>query len=103
MTPRKRLNAALNHQSVDRLCVDFGAGGQTGIGVCAVHRLRRALTNDMQWRVKVSEPYQMLGDIDETMRRILGLDVVGVHPPRTPGDTLRIQRRRPFYPTTPRL
>lgn len=82
MTPRERLNAALNHQPVDRLCVDFGAGGQTGIGVCAVHRLRWALTGDKQWCVKVSEPYQMLGEIDETMRRILGLDVVGVHPPK---------------------
>ena len=81
MTPRERLNAALNHQPLDRLCVDFGAGGQTGIGVCAVHRLRQALTGDKQWCVKVSEPYQMLGEIDETMRQILGLDVVGVHPP----------------------
>ena len=81
MTPRERLNAALNHQPLDRLCVDFGAGGQTGIGVCAVHRLRQALTGDKQWCVKVSEPYQMLGEIDEIMRQILGLDVVGVHPP----------------------
>ena len=81
MTPRERLNAALNHQPVDRLCVDFGAGGQTGIGVCAVHRLRQSLTGDKQWRVKVSEPYQMLGEIDEKMRRMLGLDVVGIHPP----------------------
>ncbi|MBN2181116.1 MAG: hypothetical protein JW715_04320 [Sedimentisphaerales bacterium] len=80
MTPRERLNAALNHQPTDCLCVDFGAGGQTGIGVCAVHRLRQALTSDKTWRVKVSEPYQMLGEIDDTMRRILGLDVVGVHP-----------------------
>ena len=76
------MNAALNHQPVDRLCVDFGAGGQTGIGVCAVHQLRLALTSDKQWRVKVNEPYQMLGEIDETMRRILGLDIVGVHPPK---------------------
>lgn len=82
MTPRERLNAALNHQPVDSLCVDFGAGGQTGIGVCAVHRLRQALTGDKTWRVKISEPYQMLGQIDETIRRILGLDVVGIHPPR---------------------
>ncbi len=82
MTPRERLNAVLNHQPVDYLCVDFGAGGQTGMGVCAVHRLRQALTGDNKWRVKVTEPYQMLGEIDETIRRILGLDVVGVHPPK---------------------
>jgi hypothetical protein len=82
MTPRERLNAALNHQPVDHLCVDFGAGGQTGIGVCAVHRLRQALTGDKNWRVKVSEPYQMLGEVDDTLRHVLGLDIVGVHPPK---------------------
>ncbi len=81
MTPRERLNATLHHQPIDRLCVDFGAGGQTGMGVCAVHQLRQALTGDNKWRVKVSEPYQMLGLIDETMLQILGLDVVGVDPP----------------------
>ena len=82
MTPRERLNAVLHHQPVDRLCVDFGAGGQTGMGVCAVHQLRRALTGDKKWRVKVIEPYQMLGRIDETLREILGLDVVGIDPPK---------------------
>ena len=82
MTPRERLDAAINHQPVDHLCVDFGAGGQTGIGVCAVHRLRQALTGDNKWRVKVNEPYQVLGQIDDTLRRILGLDVVGVDPPK---------------------
>jgi hypothetical protein len=82
MMPRERLDAAINHQPVDHLCVDFGAGGQTGIGVCAVHRLRQALTGDNKWRVKVNEPYQVLGQIDDTLRRILGLDVVGVDPPK---------------------
>jgi hypothetical protein len=55
MTPRQRLQAVLEHKVPDRLCVDFGAGGQTGMGVCAVHRLRQALLGDKDWRVKVSE------------------------------------------------
>lgn len=80
MTPRERLNAALNHRPADRLCVDFGAGGQTGIGVCAVHRLRQAVTGDKNWRVKVTEPYQMLGEVDKYLLNALSLDVVGVHP-----------------------
>jgi hypothetical protein len=80
MTPRRRLQAILEHKTPDRLCVDFGAGGQTGMGVCAVHRLRQAVLGDKNWRVKVNEPYQMLGEIDESLRKALGLDVVGVHP-----------------------
>lgn len=77
---RQRLQDVLELKSPDRLCVDFGAGGQTGMGVCAVHRLRQAVLGQNGHRVKVTEPYQMLGDIDAPLRSALGLDVVGVHP-----------------------
>jgi hypothetical protein len=79
MTPRERLGAALDHREPDRLCVDFGAGFQTGMGAGAVHRLREAVLGRNESRVKVVEPYQMLGEIDEELRQALGLDVVGVH------------------------
>ena len=83
MTSRERLAATLNHQPVDRLCVDFGAGFQTGMGAGAVHRLRQAVLGQPDHRVKVIESYQMLGEIDEELRQALGLDVVGVHGPGT--------------------
>jgi hypothetical protein len=79
MTSRERLAATLNHQTPDRLCVDFGAGFQTGMGAGAVHRLRQAVLGQPDFQVKVIEPYQMLGEIDEELRQALGLDVVGVH------------------------
>jgi len=80
MTSRQRLQAVLDHKPVDRLCVDFGAGGQTGMGICAVDRIRKAITGDMDYRVKICEPFQMLGEIDEELRKALHLDVVGVYP-----------------------
>lgn len=83
MTSRERLLATLNHKEPDRLCVDFGAGFQTGMGVGTVHRLRQALLGQSHHRVKVIEPYQMLGEIDEDLRQTLGLDVVGLHGPGT--------------------
>ena len=83
MTSRQRLTATLNHQAPDRLCVDFGAGFQTGMGAGTVHRLRQALFGKSDHRVKVIESYQMLGEIDEEMRQALGLDVAGVHGPGT--------------------
>lgn len=83
MTPRERLTATLNHQEPDRLCVDFGAGFQTGMGAGAVHRLRAALLGPGRPPVKVIESYQMLGEIEEELRQALGLDVVGVHGPGT--------------------
>ncbi|MGD2095556.1 MAG: uroporphyrinogen decarboxylase family protein [Phycisphaerales bacterium] len=83
MNSRERLRAVLNHQPTDRLCVDFGAGGQTGIGAGAVYRLHQAiLGNDGSYRVKITEPYQMLGEIDEELRQALELDVVGVDSPK---------------------
>ena len=81
MNSRERLQAVLEHRQPDRLCVDFGAGGQTGMGVCAVHRLRQAVLGPSDSTVKVSEPYQMLGEIDEALRNALQLDVVGILPP----------------------
>lgn len=83
MTSRERLQATLNHETPDRLCVDFGAGFQTGMGAGAVHRLRQAVLGQPDYRVKVIEPYQMLGEIDAELRAALALDVVGVHGPGT--------------------
>lgn len=78
MTPRERLQATLNHRQPDRVCVDFGATFVTGIHVSAVSRLRRAVLGDDKVRVKVCEPYQMLGEVDDALREALGIDVVGV-------------------------
>jgi hypothetical protein len=83
MNSRERLTETLNHRQPDRVCVDFGAGGQTGIGAGAVYRLRKAILGDDKMRVKIVEPYQMLGEVDEDLRRALGLDVVGINTPST--------------------
>jgi len=95
MTPRQRLRATLNHQEPDRLCVDFGAGFQTGMGAGAVYRLSEALLGRSERPVKVSEPYQMLGEIDEQLREALHLDVVGVH---GPGTMFGFRNDEPFKP-----
>ena len=81
MTSRERLDATLKHRQPDRVCVDFGAGGQTGMGVGAVHHLRQAILPDPGFRVKVTEPYQMLGEVDLEMIKMLRLDAAGVSTP----------------------
>jgi len=83
LTPRGRLIKTLNHKTPDRLCVDLGAGGQTGIGATALHHLNQALLPNYKQKVKVIEPYQMLGEVDEPLRKKLHLDVVGVPGPST--------------------
>lgn len=83
MTPRERLIKTLNHETPDRLCVDLGAGGQTGIGASALNKLNHALLPNYQQKVKIIEPYQMLGEVNEALRRKLQLDVVGIPGPST--------------------
>jgi len=83
MTSRERLETTLQHRQPDRVCVDFGATFVTGIHVSVVHRLRQRLLGERDYRVKVIEPYQMLGEIDDALREALGIDVVGALPRRS--------------------
>jgi uroporphyrinogen-III decarboxylase len=78
MTSRERLQRTLNHEPVDRVCTDFGATAVTGIAASTVSALRTSLLGDPSSRVKVHEPYQMLGEIDDKLREALGIDVVGI-------------------------
>jgi len=78
MNSRERLQAALDHRQPDRVPVDFGGTFVTGIHVSVVHQLRQRLLGEPDYRVKVIEPYQMLGDVDDRLREALGIDVIGV-------------------------
>lgn len=76
MNSRQRLDATLNHRQPDRVCVDFGSTFITGMHVSIVDRLRKAVLGDNSYKVKVCEPYQMLGDVDDELRDALGIDVL---------------------------
>ena len=79
LTSRERVERALNHQTTDRVPLDLGACGQTGMHVSTVYQLRQALGLDAPGTpVKVSEPYQMLGEIQPDLLDAVGGDVVGV-------------------------
>jgi hypothetical protein len=77
MTSRERLDAALRHKEPDRIPVDFNGTAVTGMHVNCVIALREHYGLERR-PVKVHEPYQMLGWIDEDLQRVLGLDVEGV-------------------------
>ncbi|MBI3910541.1 MAG: methyltransferase [Armatimonadetes bacterium] len=83
MTSRDRLQAALNHQEPDRVPMDLGGCAVTGIHAAALSRLRRAVLGNPDYRVKVIEPYQMLGEVDAELRDALDIDVVGLMPRKT--------------------
>ncbi len=83
MNSRERLQKTLNREPVDRICVDFGATHVTGISASVLSKVRQALLGEKDYVVKIVEPFQMLGEIDDKLMKALGVDVVGVLPPRT--------------------
>jgi hypothetical protein len=77
MTSRERLEAALTHREPDLIPVDFNGTAVTGMHVNCVIGLRGHYGLEKR-PVRVHEPYQMLGWIDEDLQQVLGLDVEGV-------------------------
>ncbi len=77
MTSKERLQTALAHRDPDRIPIDFGSTAVTGIHVSVVDALRTyfGLTKEP---VKVHEPYQMLGFIEEDLTRAMGIDTFGI-------------------------
>lgn len=82
MTSRERVLSALSHNEPDRLPVDFGATPVSGMHVSCIAALRDYFGLSKRL-VQCHEPFQMLGILDEDLKRILGLDVEGVAPPAT--------------------
>ena len=81
MNSRERLQRALDHREPDLVPLDLGASATTGMHVSSVYRLRQALGLDAPGTpIKVVEPYQMLGEVDDELREALGIDVVGKPP-----------------------
>ena len=81
MTGKQRIQAALAHRQPDRIPVDFGSTGVTGIHVLAASRLRDYFGLAPR-PLKVIEPYQMLGEVDDELGDLLGIDVEGMGGPR---------------------
>ena len=82
MNNRERILTTLSYREPDRIPLDFGATPVTGIHVLAIENMRK------YWGlpyspVKVTEPYQMLGEIEDDLASLLELDAVGVQPRNT--------------------
>jgi hypothetical protein len=79
MSGRDRVRAAIEHREPDKVPMDFGASAVTGIAASVVYQIRQALKLDPPGTpVKVVEPYQVLGEVADDLRRVLGIDAVGL-------------------------
>ena len=82
MTSKERVKCSLNHESTDQVAVDFGSTPVTGMHVTCVAALRDYYGLEKR-PVKVSEPGQMLGMVEEDLLDALGVDTVSLPPPDT--------------------
>ncbi|MBN2355116.1 methyltransferase [candidate division KSB1 bacterium] len=82
MNSKERVQQALRHRTPDRIPVDFGSTDVSGIHVSCVAAMREWYGLDTG-PVKVHEPYQMLGLIEDDLMEILGIDTIGLMPART--------------------
>lgn len=77
MTSRERLIQTLNHQEPEQVVVDLGATSITGINANALAKLRTALGLEER-KIKIHEPLQLLGMVEEDVRQALHVDVVDI-------------------------
>ena len=82
MTSKERIRASIEHRQPDRLPVDFGASAITGIHCSVVEKLRSHYKLEPR-PVKVCEPYQMLGQVEDDLLDAMGIDTTPIFPNRT--------------------
>jgi len=80
MNGKQRIITVLNHQNADKIAFDFGATTVTGIHCKVVEGLRDYYGLDKH-PVRIAEPYQMLGLIEDDLADILDLDCIAVSGP----------------------
>ena len=79
MNAKERVQQSLNHKTTDKIAIDFGSTPVTGIHVLAIEQLRKHYGLEQQ-PVKVTEPFQMLGEVDDDLMEVIGVDVIGISP-----------------------
>jgi hypothetical protein len=82
MTSKERLQATLQHRQPDRIPIDFGSSGVTGVHASIVAGLREYYGLEKR-PVKVHEPFQMLGLVEPDLAEAMGVDVEGVFGAKT--------------------
>jgi len=79
MTSRERVQSALEFRTPDRTPRDFGSTAITGLSASFIFKLRRALGLPEK-PIPIFCPYQMLGGVDDDLRRHLRIDTTSIWP-----------------------
>jgi len=79
MNKRERIIKALNHEQTDKVPVDFGSVATTGISASLLYKFRQYMKLEDK-PIKIIDPYQMLGEVDQELRQYIPVDVVSIFP-----------------------
>ena len=82
MTSKKRVLAAINHKEPDCVPIDFGSTPVTGMHVSCVTALREYYGLE-KVPVKIHDPGQMLGLVEDDLKDAMKLDIDGIFPGKT--------------------
>jgi hypothetical protein len=80
MNGRERVRKALRHEETDRPPIDLGSTPVTGISASTYYRVRKALGLG-DHPVTIEEPFQILAQVEEPVRKALGVDTMGIFAP----------------------
>lgn len=82
MLSRERVRLAINHKEADRIPLDLGSTLVTGIEASIYAKLRNIL-GISKGLVKVYDPFQMLAEVEDEVKQLLGVDTYGIQLPVT--------------------
>jgi uroporphyrinogen decarboxylase len=85
MNSRERVLTTLNHRQPDRIAVDLGSHGSSGISAIAYARLRKFLELKDK-PVRVFDPVQQLAMVDEDVLERFGVDTIDLGRAFAPSD-----------------
>lgn len=77
MTSKERLQTVLSHKDADRIALDFGATTVTGLHCIIVEKLREYYGLERR-PVRIIDPFQMLGEVDDELLDLIGIDTIGI-------------------------
>jgi hypothetical protein len=75
MNGKERINTVLSHQEADKIALDFGATTVTGIHAKMIAELRQHYGLESK-PIKITEPFQMLGEVDDELAKIWNIDTL---------------------------
>jgi hypothetical protein len=82
LTSRERVRRAIHHKEPDRIPLDLGSTLVTGIKASIYAQLKNKL-GIKSGNIKVYDPFQMLAEVEDEVKKVLRVDTYGIQLPVT--------------------